>query len=225
MGRGQAHFHIKEWTAALADFEQALTLDPELADAHAWRGHILAELGDYDSGIEALRDATDLDETDLTKQIWLAQALLDSGSYSAAKAAFSSVLSLGPPSAEAYVGRAMAEAALGDLEATQVNLSHAMSTAPFDPSSLHGRAWFYITHQQENLYEAGQLALQAVDGAKNDLDKARYLHTLARIYTQQGYREQAIAALEEAVALATIEDKVVYEDILAYLQELRPGSE
>jgi hypothetical protein len=119
----------------------------------------------------------------------------------------------------------MAEAGLGDLEAAQVNLSHAMSTAPFDPASLHGRAWFHITHQQENLYEAGQLALQAVNGAHNDLDKARYLHTLARIYYQQGYQEQAITTLEEAVALATIEDKVVYADILAYLQELRPGPE
>jgi tetratricopeptide (TPR) repeat protein len=223
LGRGKARFFTKEWSAALEDFDQALALNPELADAHAWRGHLLSERGESDLGIDALRQAVALDETDPAKQIWLAQALLRDERPGAAREAYSAALSLGPASAEAYIGRARAEVELGDLEAAQVNLSHAMSTAAFDPVSLDGRAWFYGLYQQDRLYEATQLAQQAVAGARDDLEKARYLHTLGSLYYQQGYREHAVATLEEAVALATVEGEVIYDEILELLDEIRAG--
>ncbi|MEE8391756.1 MAG: tetratricopeptide repeat protein [Anaerolineae bacterium] len=220
-GRGAARFHGKEWSTALEDFNQALALNPDLANAHAWRGHLLSERGELELGIEALRQAVTLDETDPAKYIWLAQALLRNASPGEAKAAYSAALSLESHSVEAYIGQAMAEVELGDLDAAQVNLSHAMSTAPFNPVALNGRAWFYARHQQDRLFEAGQLAQQAVEGAKDDLEKARYLHTLGQIYYQQGYLEQAITTLEEAATLATIEGEVIYDEILEDLEEFK----
>ena len=221
LGRGKARFYVKEWSAALEDLGQALTLDPDLADAHAWRGHLLSERGEYELGIEALRQAITLDEADPAKHIWLAQALLRSASPGAAKAAYSAALSLESHSVEAYVGRAIAEAELGDFDAAQVNLSHAMSTAPFSPVFLNGRAWFYARYQQDHLYEARQLAQQAIAGAEDDLEKARYTHTLGWIYYQQGHLEQAIATLEEAATLATVEGEVIYSKILEHLEEVK----
>ncbi|MDY7078831.1 MAG: tetratricopeptide repeat protein [Chloroflexota bacterium] len=221
LGRGEARFHTREWRAALEDLDQALALNPDLADAHAWRGYLLSERREYELAIEALRQAVALDEMDPVKRIRLAEALLNSGSHGEAEREYSVSLSLSSPSVEAYIGRAMAQAALGDLDAAQVNLSHAMSTAPLDPVALNGRAWFYAQYQQDRLYEASQLAQQAVAGARDDLERARYLHTLGWIYYQQGYRELAVTTLEEAVALATVEGEVVYSEILARLEEVR----
>ena len=225
MGRGEARFYVKEWSAALEDFDQALMLNLDLADAYAWRGRLLSEWGEYARGIEALRQAIALDETDPVKHIWLAQALLRSGNPGAAKVAYSTSLSLESHSVEAYVGRMMAEEELGDLDAVQINLSHAMSTAPFDPASLNARAWFFARYQQDRLYEAEQLAQQAVAGTEDDLEKARYLDTLGWIYYQQGHLEQAITTLEEAAALATVEGEVIYSEILEHLEEVRAAQQ
>ncbi len=220
-GRGQARFYLKEWNAALEDLDQAVALTPDLVDAHAWRGHLLTEQGEYELGIEALRQAVTLDETDPVKYIWLGQALLGGQRYNEAKEAFSASLSLHAFSVEAYVGRAMAEDALGDPDAVQVNLGHAMSTDPFHPAALNARAWFLAQYEPDRLFEAAQLAQQAVDGAKDDLEKARYMYTLAQVYEQQRHHDQAIATLDEAVVLATIEGNVIYSEISEYLEELK----
>jgi Tfp pilus assembly protein PilF len=223
LGRGVARYYAKEWTAALADFDHALALNPDLADAYAWRGYLLSEWGQFNLGIDALRRAITLDDADPAKYIRLGQVLLYNGRPSQAKTEFSTALSLESHSVEAYAGRAMAEAELGDLDAAQTNLSHAMSTGPFHPAALHARAWFHAWYQRDHLYEASQLAQQAVEGATGDLQKARYLDTLGWLYYLQGYRDQASATLEEAVTLATVEGEVVYGEILDHLERLRAG--
>jgi tetratricopeptide (TPR) repeat protein len=223
LGHGVAHFHTREWTTALADFDQALALNPGLADAYAWRGYLLTEWGQFNRGVDDLRQAIALDESDPAKQIRLGHAYLRNGRPGPARAAFSAALALESHSVEAYAGRAMAEAELGDMEAAGTNLSHAMSTGPFHPASLHARAWLKAWYQRDHLYEASQLAQQAVDAAPNDLDKARYLDTLGWLYYLQGYRDQADTTLEEAVTLATVEGEVVYGEILDHLERLRAG--
>ncbi len=221
LGRGEARFHVKEWSAALEDFEQALALNPDLADAHAWLGYLLSERREYGPAIDALRQATALDESDPAKHIRLADTLLHSGNPEEAKIEYSTALALKSPSVEAYIGRMMANAELGDLDAASTDMSHAMSTAPHDPVALNGRAWFYANYQQDRLYEAGQLAQQAAAGARDDLEQARYLYTLGWIYYLRGHREQAVATLEQAAALATVEGQVVYSEILERLEEVK----
>ena len=81
----------------------------------------------------------------------------------------------------------------------------------------------YICQSRDHLFEAGQLAQQAANGAKDDLEKARYLDTLGWVYYLQGYRDQAITTLEEAAALATIEGEVIYGEILDHLERVRGG--
>lgn len=223
LGHGVARFYRKEWTAALADLDQALALNPELADAYAWRGYLLSEWGQLNPGLDDLRQAIALDETNPAKHIRLGHALLRSGRPGQAKAAFSTALSLESHSVEAYAGRAMAEAELGDLEAAETNLSHAMSTGPFHPAALHARAWLKAWYQRDHLFEASQLAQQAVDTATGDLERARYLDTLGWLYYLQGYRDRASDTLEEAVTLATVEGEVVYGEILDHLNRLRAG--
>lgn len=220
LGRGKAHFHLKEWHAALEDFEQALALNPDLADAHAWRGYLLSEQGEHEPALEALRQAVALDDADPWKHILLAQALLDSGNSDEAKIEYTAALSLEVRSIEAYVGRAMAQAEQGDFDAAQADLDSALDIAPYDPVALNGQAWFYVWYRHDHLDKAAQLARRAVAGAEEDLEKARYLHTLGWVYYKQGRYEEAAATLEEAAKLATIEGEVVYGEILEHLEEV-----
>jgi tetratricopeptide (TPR) repeat protein len=220
-GRGEALFHVKEWTAAEEDFEVALALNPDLADAHAWRGYLLSERGRYGPAIEALRQAVELDKGDPWKRIVLAQALLRSGSPGDAKIEYTAALALEGRSTEAYVGRAMAYAEEDDLDAAQADLDSARDIAPHDPVVLNGQAWLYAWYRDDRLSDAEQLAQRAVAGAEDDLQKARYLHTLGWVYYQQERYDEAVTTLEEAAALATVEGEVVYGEIVEHLEEAK----
>ncbi len=222
LGQGVARFHTREWTAALQDFDQALALNPDLADAHAWRGHLLAERREYAPAVESLSQAVALDAEDPTKHIRLAHALLGSGDPAQAAREYSAALDL-TASVEAYIGRALAYAELGDDDAVQTNLSHAMSTAPFDPVGLNGRALILAQYQPDRLFEAEQLVRQAIDKAQTDLERAGYLYTLGMIQYQRGWYDDAIATLETAADLATVEGTVVYREILDLLEQAKAG--
>ncbi len=224
-GRGEALFHIKEWTAAAADFELALALNPDLANAHAWRGYLLSERGRHGPAIEALRQAVELDKVDPWKRTVLAQALLRNGIPGEAKIEYTAALALEGRSTEAYVGRAMAYAEEGDLDAAQADLGSARDVAPHDPVVLNGQAWLYAWYRNDRLPDAEQLAQRAVAGAEDDLQKARHLHTLGWVYYQQERYDEAVATLEEAAALATVEGQVVYGEIVEHLEEAREALE
>ncbi|MFQ6102378.1 MAG: tetratricopeptide repeat protein [Anaerolineae bacterium] len=221
LGRGIARFYLKEWSAALEDFEQALALNPDLADAHVWRGYLLYLRGEYEPALEALRQAIALDEADPAKHIMLAEALLDSGIPEEAEEEYAAALSLDARSVEAYVGRAMARAEQRNLDGAMADLSSAQEISPYDPVVLNGQAWFYAWYQHDHLDEAEQLAQRAVDGTKDDLDRASCLDTLGWVYYEQGRYEEAVAALEEAAALATVEGEVICSDIVEHLEEAR----
>jgi len=201
--------------------EQALALNPDLADAHLWRGYLLSERGEYGPALGALRQAVALDEADPWKRVLLAQALLGSGSSEEAKMEYTAVLTREVRSIEAYVGRAMAQAEQGDLYGAQADLDSARDIAPYDPVVLNGQAWFYARYRHDRLAEAEQLAQRAVAGARGDLERAVYLDTLGWVYCQQGRYEEAAATLEEAARLATVEGEVVYGVILEHLEETR----
>jgi len=220
VGRGEAAFHLKEWSAALKDFERALALNPDLASAHAWRGYLLSERGKYGLALAPLRQAVALNDTDPWKRVLLAQTLLRSGNPEEAQIEYTTVLSLEVRSVEAYVGRALAQAEQRDFDAAQADLDSAQSIAPYDPVALNGQAWFYAWYRRSHLAEAEQLAQRALARAEDDLERARYLDTLGWVYYKQERYEEALAVLEEATVLATIEGEVVYGEIVEHLEEV-----
>ncbi len=221
VGRGEAYFRLKGWSAALADFDRAIAVNPRSYEAYAWRGHLLAERGECTRALEDLRQAVTLNDMYLPSYIWLGRALACTGDFAEAKATYTMALLVDSNSVEAYVGRALANAELNDLDAAQSDLFAAQDVSPYNPEALNGQAWLYVWYRHERLADAERLAQRAIAAAQDDLSKARYLHTLGWIYYEQGRYADAVAALEEASALATVEGRVVYGDITRHLEEAR----
>lgn len=221
LGRGEAYFHTKEWSAALMDFEGAIALNPDLADAFAWAGRLYSLRGQHPRALEDLSQAAALEPAGTRNHLWLAEALLRSGDPGGAVAEYGAVLSLDRASVEAYVGRAMALAEQGDLAGAQIDLVTALDITPYDPVALNGQAWFYAWYLHDNLGEAEQLAQRAIAAAEGDFVRARYFDTLGWTYYLQGRYEEAVATLEAAAELATVEGECVYGEIQERLEQAR----
>ena len=56
---------------AAAAFRRALTLDPELAHAHAWDGYNMAFLGHAEETLPAIERAIRLDPSERPRSVWL----------------------------------------------------------------------------------------------------------------------------------------------------------
>ncbi len=112
----------------------------------------------------------------------------------------------------------MSRADHGDLDGALADLDIAQELEPQHPDVLNDRARFYAQYRHDKLDEAEQLALRALEGASDRLVRAIYLDTLAWVYFEQERYADAVAVLEEAIILATVEGKVVYATLLIHLE-------
>jgi tetratricopeptide (TPR) repeat protein len=225
LGRGRVRYALREWSAAMGDFEQAVALDPELPEAHAWHGSLLSKQGRYIEAMQVLSQAVSLDDANPRYRSHMAEAMLRSGAAEEALVELRAAVSLDPRFVEAYVLRSMVFAELGDYDAAFADLETALDIKPYSPMALNGKAWYYSECVHERLAEAEQLARRAIAGAKNDLERAAYLDTLGWIYYQEERYDDAVATLEEAAALATVEGEVIYADLAAHLKEAKAAQQ
>ena len=61
---GMAKFSQQDFSGALADFDQALILDPEFADVHQSVAHCYEKLGDFDQALSAAQKAVEYNPDD-----------------------------------------------------------------------------------------------------------------------------------------------------------------
>ncbi len=79
VARGEARFVIADYEAAIADFGEALTLDPTNHLAWLGRGKSRIETGDYGEAIENLDQALKLQGSDDRALYWRGEALMRAG--------------------------------------------------------------------------------------------------------------------------------------------------
>ena len=61
---GMIKFTQQDFTGALADFNQALELDPEFADVHQSMAHCYEKLGDLDQALSSAQQAVEYNPDD-----------------------------------------------------------------------------------------------------------------------------------------------------------------
>ena len=58
--RGRAYFQLEQYTQAVADFDQVISLNPDMKDTYFRRGKALLRLGNKQKGIQDIKKAADL---------------------------------------------------------------------------------------------------------------------------------------------------------------------
>ena len=113
---GFAKYELKQYEAAIADYDKAIALDPTLAHAFSNRGLAKHVLKQYEAAIADFNKAIALDPTLAIAFSNRGVAKYELKQYEAAIADFNKAIDLDPNDSDALVMRAMAAGYLGDTQ-------------------------------------------------------------------------------------------------------------
>ena len=112
--RGDAYYDKGDYDRAIADYNEAIQLDPKLAFAWNHRGNAYYVKGDYDRAIADYNEAIRVDPKRAAAWSNRGNAYYVKGDYDRAIADYNEAIQLDPKYALAYYGRGLAKERKGD---------------------------------------------------------------------------------------------------------------
>jgi tetratricopeptide (TPR) repeat protein len=116
---GQAHDRQGEKLEAIKNYEEALRLDPDFADAHGNRANILAAAGFPDEALKAFDRALALNPNSPADWLNRGALLQDLGRYDEALANYDKAIGLDPHFAQGHSNRAIVLSQMGQIDETR----------------------------------------------------------------------------------------------------------
>lgn len=211
--RGLACAAINDFEAAIADFSEAILLDPQHAKAFVFRANALLEQGKGEDALndysEAARISPDWDLPYYNRG--LAHARL--GRLDEAAADFTRAIELQPGDAAAYFNRGNIRVDLGELDEAVADYTSALAIDPNDAATCTNRGNAY------NQLGEVELALTDYDRALELLPgDVMTLLNRANLYRDQGDFEQARLDYDEALRTAPDHARGYYQRGLLHLE-------
>jgi len=238
IGMGHAYFALHRWDEAIDAFQSAVSFDHTLPESHFETGMIYYYQGQYEEAVDAFDWAAELYYQDAlrvyaeTQEIappyvraesWLAITLARLDRIAEAQQTISRTMTLSPTMQAtslpeqpiAYVARSWVRRRQSPpaIEAAHGDLLYAQELAPYNFEVLNALARFYADTMPDRLVEAEQVAQYALNWAESEIDQARALHTLGRVYIAQGRTKEAKDTLSRAANLATSGGRVAYKEL------------
>jgi tetratricopeptide (TPR) repeat protein len=178
--------------------DRALQLDPNLAEAHASLGVILASRRDFAASEAAFRRAIQLNSNYASGQHYYSLLLMILGRLEEARERNRVALELDPLFLPANATRGIILCQMRDYVGARRELERAQSLAPRFPLTLVYLGMVYAKSQE--YVEATAALERAVEGAP---DFPGVKAALAHVYTRSGERRQTDAILRDLAARAS----------------------
>jgi tetratricopeptide (TPR) repeat protein len=164
---GQAQYRLGEPMEAIKNFDRAIALDANFADAHGNRANILVDAGFPDEALKSFDRALALNPASGPDWLNRGALLQELGRHADALASFDKAVICGPEVAEAYVNRANALKDLGHLDAA----SGLPNSPRFDEAAAaYSKAIELEPRMDEAYFGRGLLALVRGDWAAGFAD-------------------------------------------------------
>jgi tetratricopeptide (TPR) repeat protein len=204
------YFGQQEYPPAIAEFEEAVRINPEFSQPYNQLGYAYRFLGKYGEAEKAFKKYIELIPNDPNPYDSYADLLSRMGKYDAAIEQFQKSLAQDSNFIMSRLGIASNLVFKGDYEAARAQLDRAYDMARNDAerrAAIFARAVTYV--DQGNFEKAiEELNMQhALAMANNDVaTMAGDLTTIGRIYYEQGKLDEAMAMYEQAVELVAASD-------------------
>jgi len=178
-------------------------------------GDALARKGQPDEAMAHFEQAINLQPDYAEAYYNRGNVLYAKGRIDEAMADFEKALQIQPSDADAHTGLGNGLLRKGALKEAMAQYSQAAALAPEDPHSRSNLAWLLATSSDASLRDgakAVELAQQAVSlsGGKEPL----FFRTLAAAYAETGRFSNAIAVIQQGVAIARVQGKTGLADLL-----------
>jgi tetratricopeptide (TPR) repeat protein len=141
--RGIAYFNQGEFDRAIADYNQALTLNPKSAAAYNNRGNAYNTKHDYDRAIADYSEAIILDPKYAAPHNGRGNVYNDQHEFDRAIADYNDAITLDPKNALAFNGRGLAYAHKGELDPAIADYNQALTLEPKYLQAVYNRALAY----------------------------------------------------------------------------------
>lgn len=182
--------------AAAAEFQKAIELDPEYADAHRNMGYVYWEQGKFEEAITAYEKAIEVAPDFGEAYGDMAGALVYLDRIPEAVAAGEKAIELAPDYANAHNNLGLAYSRQGELEKAIAEYKEAIRLDPDDPQPHTNLGLIY--RKQDRLDDAIAEFQEAI---RLDPDDPENHNSLAIAYYIQGKADDAISVWLEALAI------------------------
>jgi tetratricopeptide (TPR) repeat protein len=211
-GNSVAHYNLGVALAdkgqddeAIAQYRQALEVNPQYVYAHNNLGSMLKRRGDLEGAIAQYRRALEIDRNCVKAHYNWGNALASQGQLDEAIAHFREALKIKPDYAKACSSLGLAFFGKGDIKEAIEAWEEGLEVKPDQADVQNNLAWLLATAPDAPLRNGAKaVALAERASQLNGGSNAPVLHTLAAAYAEEGRfgeaRTTALRALDLAVA-------------------------
>jgi tetratricopeptide (TPR) repeat protein len=181
---------------AIADYDQAIALDPKYAAAYNNRGAAYYAQGEYKLAIADFSKAIELAPDDPAAYNNRGLIYPDQGEYELAIADFNKAIALDPKDSKTYSNRGLTYADQGKYDLAIADHNKAIALDPEDPVAYYNRGVAY--------YAQGKYELAIADytkAIKLSPNLTQAYNNRGNVYDDQGKYDLAIADYTKAIAL------------------------
>jgi Flp pilus assembly protein TadD len=232
-----------ELDKAISHFETALRIRSGKRDPHYDAGsafmqmnlaNAFARKGQSDEAIVHYEEAIELQPYYADAYYNRGSVLFAKGRIDEAVADWNRTLQIQPGYADAHTGLGNALLQKGSLKEAITHYEQALALAPEDPHCRNNIAWVLATSSDPSIRDDTKaIDLAEVAVALSGGREPRFLRTLAAAYAETGRFSEALAAAQQAAAIATMQGKTglanrLEQDLMLYrghlpLRESSPG--
>lgn len=195
--RGQIYGILSEYEKAIADYDIAIKLRPDIINSYEWRGWLYKKLGEYDLSDNDYKKILSIEPGNIGANLSLGFNAYEQKKYLEALKYFNYVLKLDSNFNDAYINRSYCYLALGEYQKAMEDVIKSLSIEYKEASLLN------LYKLSNHVYNSVVANLKSM--AVNEPSNYLWQQYLGNFYEYNGKYVEAIKHYQNSIALKNVD--------------------